>query len=108
MKKILITGANSFVGTSIERWLMRDSNNYKVSFDTCATNIINKLFERYATSNTLIITTNSEHPSVVYNLNKHNDDNIIYIDNMLSIFDIKNKIFYTKRVKQIRRIIYEN
>lgn len=68
------------------------SNNYKVSFDTCATNIINKLFERYATSNTLIITTNSEHPSVVYNLNKYNDDNIIYIDNMLSIFDIKNKI----------------
>lgn len=30
MKKILITGANSFVGTSIERWLMRDPNNYKV------------------------------------------------------------------------------
>ena len=30
MKKILITGANSFVGTSIERWLMREPNNYQV------------------------------------------------------------------------------
>ena len=30
MKKILITGANSFVGTSIERWLMREPDSYKV------------------------------------------------------------------------------
>lgn len=30
MKKILITGANSFVGTSVERWLMREPDSYKV------------------------------------------------------------------------------
>lgn len=30
MKKILITGANSFVGTSIERWLMREPEGYQV------------------------------------------------------------------------------
>lgn len=30
MKKILITGANSFVGTSIERWLMREPDNFQV------------------------------------------------------------------------------
>ena len=30
MKKILITGANSFIGTSIERWLMREPDKYLV------------------------------------------------------------------------------
>lgn len=67
-------------------------NDYKVSFDTCATNIINTLFKTYVTNNTLIITTNSEHPSVVNNLNNYDDNNIVYVDNMVSVFDIKNKI----------------
>ena len=30
MKKILITGANSFVGTSVEQWLLRDTEEYVV------------------------------------------------------------------------------
>ena len=30
MKRILITGANSFVGTNVERWLMRQPDCYKV------------------------------------------------------------------------------
>lgn len=30
MKKILITGTNSFVGTSVERWLMKEPENYRV------------------------------------------------------------------------------
>jgi len=30
MKKILITGANSYIGTSIEKWLLQYSENYKV------------------------------------------------------------------------------
>lgn len=30
MKRVLITGANSYVGTSVEKWLMKDSNNYHV------------------------------------------------------------------------------
>ena len=30
MKKILITGANSFVGTAVERWLQRDGGAYIV------------------------------------------------------------------------------
>lgn len=30
MKKVLITGANSYVGTSVEKWLMKEPNNYHV------------------------------------------------------------------------------
>ena len=30
MKKILITGKNSYIGTSLENWLMRESDKYKV------------------------------------------------------------------------------
>ena len=30
MKKILITGVNSYIGTSVENWLMRESDQYQV------------------------------------------------------------------------------
>lgn len=30
MKKVLITGANSYIGTSVEKWLMREPGNYHV------------------------------------------------------------------------------
>ena len=30
MKRILITGANSFIGTSVDRWLMRSPGEYQV------------------------------------------------------------------------------
>ena len=30
MKRVLITGANSYVGTSVEKWLMKEPNNYYV------------------------------------------------------------------------------
>ena len=30
MKKILITGKNSYIGTSLENWLMREPDKYKV------------------------------------------------------------------------------
>lgn len=30
MKKILITGKDSYIGTSLEKWLMREPDRYKV------------------------------------------------------------------------------
>ena len=30
MKRVLITGANSYVGTNVEKWLMKEPNNYHV------------------------------------------------------------------------------
>jgi nucleoside-diphosphate-sugar epimerase len=30
MKKVLITGANSYVGTNVERWLMKEPDKYYV------------------------------------------------------------------------------
>lgn len=30
MKRVLITGANSFVGTNIEKWLMKAPENFQV------------------------------------------------------------------------------
>ena len=44
--------------------------NSLISFDTCATNIIDELFKKHVTDETLVITSGSEHPSVVNNLNK--------------------------------------
>ncbi len=44
--------------------------NKYISFDSCATNIIDKLFKEYVDDETLVLTTGSEHPSVVNNLNK--------------------------------------
>ena len=31
MKKILITGANSFIGTSVEQWLIKQPQKYQVN-----------------------------------------------------------------------------
>lgn len=45
-------------------------NDYNIFFDFCATNIIDRLFDKYVTDDTLVITTISEHPSVKNNLNK--------------------------------------
>ena len=63
-------------------------DQYYVSYDSCATNIINKLFDTYVTENTLIITSFNEHPSVLNNLNKFNSNNIVYINNISTIFNL--------------------
>lgn len=51
--------------------------NYNVYFDTCATNIIDWLFNQYVDDDTLVITTMSEHPSVKKNLEKCK--NVLYM-----------------------------
>ena len=51
--------------------------NYNVHFDTCATNIIDCLFNQYVDDDTLVITTMSEHPSVKKNLEKCK--NVLYM-----------------------------
>ena len=30
MKRILITGKNSYIGISVEKWLMREPNQYEI------------------------------------------------------------------------------
>lgn len=57
---------------------MQTISNYNVSFDSCATNIINKLFDNYVSENTLVITTTSEHPSVKKALNKCKNVSYMY------------------------------
>ena len=44
------------------------ASNQVFSFAPCATDIIDRLFKQYVDDDTLVITTNSEHPSVVENL----------------------------------------
>lgn len=52
-------------------FLPNDSlKSFQLTVDTCATNIIDKLFEKYVDDDTLVITTGSEHHSVRNNLNK--------------------------------------
>ena len=50
---------------------------YNIFFDSCATNIIDRLFDKYVTDDTLVISTYSEHPSVKKNLNKCK--NVLYL-----------------------------
>ena len=69
-------------------------DNQYFSFDSCATNIIDRLFKENVDDDTLVITTGSEHPSVVNNLIKcknviklirggHINYNELNIDNIL-------------------------
>ena len=44
--------------------------NNSISFDKSATKLIDKLFKYYVNSNTLVISTHNEHPSVRKNLEK--------------------------------------
>lgn len=46
------------------------ADNHVMSFDACATNIINNLFNMYVDDDTLVVTTDSEHHSVINNTNK--------------------------------------
>lgn len=64
------------------------SSEYKVSVDRNATSIINYLFSKYVSDNTLVITTKCEHPSVILNLDKCK--NILYIGDDQSIYDLHN------------------
>lgn len=48
LKKVLITGANSYVGTSVEKWLMREPNNYYVeTLDMKDSNWVNYDFSKF-------------------------------------------------------------
>lgn len=48
MKNVLITGANSYVGTSVEKWLMKDPDNYYVeTLDMQDPNWVNFDFTRF-------------------------------------------------------------
>lgn len=61
--------------------------SYKVSVDSCATNIIDYLFQKYVTDETLVITTECEHPSVLNNL--RNCKHRFYISSDSYIYDYK-------------------
>lgn len=57
---------------------VRTIDSYNISFDSCATNIINNLFKKYVDDDTLVITTASEHPSVKENLLKCKNVHYLY------------------------------
>lgn len=90
------------------------TNEYKVSVDSSATTIIDSLFNKYVTDDTLVITTSFEHPSVLNNLNKcknvfricsHNEIFIDELYNVLTNLDqYKNVFVYINRVPIISNI----
>ena len=47
MKKVLITGANSYVGTNVERWLMKEPDKYYVETLDKDPNWINFDFSKF-------------------------------------------------------------
>lgn len=77
-------------------------NSFKynhLTVDTCATNIINNLFDKYVDDDTLVITTGSEHHSVRNNLNKcKNVVNFVCRGEIRKDIDIINVIKPFKKV----------
>lgn len=77
-------------------------NSFKynhLTVDTCATNIINNLFDKYVDDDTLVITTGSEHHSVRNNLNKcKNVVNFVCRGEIRQDIDIINTIKPFKKV----------
>ena len=64
------------------------SNNQYFSFDSCATNIIDRLFKENVDDDTLIITTKQEHPKVNKILNKYTKKLYLFDDyNMMLTID---------------------
>ncbi len=60
------------------RLTFSNSDNKYISFDSCATNIIDGLFKEYVDDDTLVLTTDSEHDSVIKNIKKcSNTDYVI-------------------------------
>ena len=61
----------------LERLKFNNISKFNLSFDSCATNIINELFDKYVDDETLVLTTDSEHDSVLNNLKKCKNTDII-------------------------------
>lgn len=73
--------------------------NQHISFDSCATNIIDRLFSQFVDDNTLVITTSGEHQSVVKNLEK--------CKHVIQIFDtskINQKIDIKAKLNKVDRV----
>ena len=48
MKKILVTGANSYVGTNVEKWLLKDEDKYQIdTLDMRNDDWVNHDFSKY-------------------------------------------------------------
>ena len=73
------------------------NSDTSVTVDDCETNIIDKLFSLYVNDNTLVISSNKEHPSVVNNLDKCKNKIILDYEN-----DIL-KLNYSKIINEINK-----
>lgn len=71
----------------------------ELSVDACATNIINKLFDKYVDDDTLVITTGSEHHSVKNNFKKCK--NLIHF---VCRGEIRKDIDIIKEIKPFKKV----
>ena len=69
---------------------IKDESNYRIEVDSCCSALIEKLFQRYVTKDTFVLTTEQEHPSVKYCL-PENNTYIIYV----------KELYYKNAVSQI-------
>jgi len=76
------------------------NSNTTITVDDCETNIIDKLFSLYVNDETLVISSNKEHPSVTNNLDKCKNKIILDYEN-----DIL-KLNYSKIINEISK--YKN
>lgn len=78
-----------------------NSNNSKITFANCQTDLINELFEKYVDDDTLVISSESEHDNVKKCLNNCKNKILLnYYDDILkfNFFNIINKIKNYKKI----------
>ena len=77
------------------------SKTHDITFDDSASNLIDKLFKTYVDDNTLVVTSNHEHPSVVRNLEKCK--NVFYIDvfDKVKTLDVQKLSEYISRYNKV-------
>lgn len=75
------------------------NKSYSISFETSGTKLINALFNKYVDDNTLVISSNVEHPSVVNQLNKVKNKVLLNIfDKNINLKEVKQQLKYFNKV----------
>lgn len=72
-----------------------------ISFDRSATRLIDKLFNHYVGSDTLVISSNNEHPSVRKNLKK--SKNVYLLHNSINLNNSSTDIFNIEKLLQTQK-----
>ena len=78
-----------------------DFSEYDITVDDCASNLINKLFNQYVDDDTLVISSNAEHETVVKNLGKCKNTLILDQDKDIRGYNFNKIMSEVKKFKKV-------